>query len=198
MIKEAMQQRYAVKQYSDQKLPEGKIQMLKDILRLSPSSVNSQPWQFVFVENQEEKEKFAAASMSSNESKIKNASCLIIFRSKTVDFFEQDMKNYLPEAAINYYKNSLKPLEKHEIQSWIDQQVYIALGVLLTSCAAENIDATPMEGIDNEAYDKLLNDTNYHTLAAATIGIADPEDYNRLSETPKQRDKVEKVIKSIK
>ncbi|MEN4761865.1 nitroreductase family protein [Chryseobacterium sp. C39-AII1] len=47
---EKMKSRYTVKKYNPQGIiSEEKIQQLKEILQLSPSSINSQPWNFVFV-----------------------------------------------------------------------------------------------------------------------------------------------------
>ena len=54
--------RYTTKTYSDKKIDENKIEELKEILRLSPSSINSQPWHFTFVGNPEVKEKLAKVS----------------------------------------------------------------------------------------------------------------------------------------
>ena len=42
--------RYTTKKYNPElKISEEKIQQLKEILRLSPSSIDSQPWKFTFV-----------------------------------------------------------------------------------------------------------------------------------------------------
>ncbi len=47
--------RYTTKTYSDKKIDTNKIEELKEILRLSPSSINCQPWHFTFVGNPEVK-----------------------------------------------------------------------------------------------------------------------------------------------
>jgi nitroreductase len=44
-----------------------------------------------------------------------------------------------------------------QVKQWTGKQTYIALGQLLLSCALLKIDATPMEGFDREALDKLLD-----------------------------------------
>lgn len=41
-------------------------------------------------------------------------------------------------------------------RDWAARQVYIALGVLLTTAATLQIDAAPMEGVDPKAVDELL------------------------------------------
>ena len=55
-ILELIQKRYTAKHYqSDKAIPQDKIEELKEILRLTPSSINIQPWKFTFVQNPEMK-----------------------------------------------------------------------------------------------------------------------------------------------
>lgn len=50
------QNRYTTKKYDpNRQIPEEKIRQLKEIIRLSPSSINSQPWKFVFISDKKEK-----------------------------------------------------------------------------------------------------------------------------------------------
>ena len=53
------QNRYTTKMYNGKRIPEDTLNQLKEILRLSPSSINSQPWQFVFVGDERKNEVFA-------------------------------------------------------------------------------------------------------------------------------------------
>ncbi len=46
-----IQKRYTAKKYNAHKaIPQEKIEELKEILRLTPSSINIQPWKFTFVQ----------------------------------------------------------------------------------------------------------------------------------------------------
>ena len=59
----SMQQRYTTKKYDPtKKIDSQKIEELKQILQLSPSSINSQPWKFTFVSDQKTKEKLSEVS----------------------------------------------------------------------------------------------------------------------------------------
>ena len=44
---EVAQNRYTTKTYNGEIIPEETLHVLKEILRLAPSSINSQPWQFI-------------------------------------------------------------------------------------------------------------------------------------------------------
>ena len=51
--------RYATKKYDTAKqISKEQIEELKEILRLSPSSINSQPWKFTFVTDEAVKKKW--------------------------------------------------------------------------------------------------------------------------------------------
>ncbi len=48
-------------------------------------------------------------------------------------------------------------MDNKQIQQWATNQVYLAMGNLLTICAAEQLDACPMEGFIPDSYDELLD-----------------------------------------
>lgn len=185
---EKMQTRYTVKKYnSTRKIDAEQIDQLKKILNLSPSSINSQPWNFIFVNGPEIKEKLAEASYF-NKEKIANSSHLIVFQViKNIEDFEKQIEENLPEGAIGYYNSMVKPKGEAAIQSWLKNQVYLSLGILLSACADMNIDSTPMEGIENERYDSILNNPSYETLFAVAIGERSQDDSNQPTFTPKKR-----------
>lgn len=75
----AMQERYTTKQYDSSKKIDGDtVNQLKEILRLSPSSINSQPWKFTFVSDQDTKEQLSKVSWI-NTSKVVDCDTLVIF-----------------------------------------------------------------------------------------------------------------------
>ncbi|MDR6563564.1 MULTISPECIES: nitroreductase family protein [unclassified Arcicella] len=190
--------RYTTKRYSaNEKIADEKIQQLKEILRLSPSSINSQPWKFIFVSDEIAKQELASVSFF-NEQKINEASHLVVFSViESVENFEEQIRQNLPEGAVNYYNNFLKPLPEAEIKSWFEHQVYLSLGFFLSACASLEIDSSPMEGIKNEEYDKILQLSGYKTLFAVAIGYRNPDDSNQPSLKPKSRLASEAIIQSI-
>nr|WP_315032841.1 NAD(P)H-dependent oxidoreductase [uncultured Chryseobacterium sp.] len=190
-----MKNRYTVKKYNPNgKISEEQISTLKEILNLSPSSINSQPWNFTFVNDDMLKQQLADKSYF-NKGKVLDSSHLIVFQVlKDTKSFEKQIEENLPEGSINYYKTMVQPKGETAIKSWLGHQVYLSLGVFLSACAAMGIDSTPMEGIEPEAYDALLNNEQYETLFAVTIGERDETDANQPKFNPKSRLKAEKVI----
>ena len=194
----AIQERYTTKKYdASKKIEKDKLEQLKEIVRLSPSSINSQPWKFTFVSDEKTKNELAKASFF-NDSKVINCDTLVVFsRIDSIVEFEKQIQATLPEGAVGYYNQFIKPLPEAEIKAWFDKQVYLALGVFLSACAAMNIDSTPMEGIEPEKYDTILKSNHHHALVAVAIGYRDNEDANQPQIKPKSRRALGDVITSI-
>lgn len=192
---EKMKTRYTVKKYNPQaNISEEQIGELKEILNLSPSSINSQPWNFIFISNPELKKQLAEVSFI-NKEKVLDCSHLIIFQViKETEDFEKQIEENLPEGAVNYYRNRVKPKGEAAVKSWLAHQVYLSLGILLSACADMGIDSTPMEGIEPEQYDEILKNEKYETLFAVAIGVKEETDANQPKFSPKSRLKAEKII----
>lgn len=194
----SMQNRYTTKVYDATKtIDPKKIEDLKQILRLSPSSINSQPWKFTFVSDKTHKEALSKVSWLNTE-RVLHCDTVVVFSIPgSKEAFEKRIEKELPAGAFNYYKDFLQASSKNEINAWFARQVYLALGVFLAACANMGIDATPMEGIEPEEYDRVLNQKEHKTLVAVCIGIREKDDFNQPSLKPKSRRKIDAVVESI-
>lgn len=195
---QSMEQRYTTKKYDpSKKLTSEQRIALQNILRLSPSSINSQPWKFTFVQTDDLKKRLSEVSWL-NKSKVLDSDTLVVFHQiDDIALFEQQIEGTLPEGAVNYYKEFIKPQPKEQIKAWFGKQVYLALGVFLSACATMGIDATPMEGIEPDQYDNILGLEGYSTLVAVAIGHRDLEDFNQPSKNPKSRRPIDQIIQSV-
>lgn len=189
--------RYTTKKYdATKKIPEELVAGLKEILRLSPSSINSQPWRFTFIQNQDLKVELSKYSFH-NEEKVKDASHLVVFSViDDVALFEKQIAENLPEGAVAYYNKNIKPQTDEQIKAWMAHQVYLALGFFLAGVASLGIDSTPMEGIDTAAYNKILSLAGYKTLFAVALGYRDQADLNQPQLKPKSRAGMGQVIRT--
>lgn len=162
--------RYTTKEYdSTKKLSAEHIAQIKQLLRMSPSSVNLQPWHFILAETEEGKKRVAKGAQGFfhfNEPKIRNAAAVVVFCSKTdVDeayiqhlietqdkdgrFPNQDIKNGTYGALKTFV--DIHRYELKDLPHWLEKQVYLNMGSLLLGVASLGIDATPMEGIDTKS-----------------------------------------------
>lgn len=194
---ELAQTRYTTKNYNGEKISDEKISQLAEILRLSPSSINSQPWQFFFVSDEKIKSNLAELSLFNKDRVLKSSHLVVFTAINDLNIFENQIKENLPQGAVDYYYQFLKPKGETEIKNWMQKQVYLSLGYFLSACASMEIDATPMEGIENEKYDEILGLKDTKTLFAVAIGYRNSEDKNQPHITPKRRLDLEKIITNI-
>lgn len=189
-IDEALDWRYAVKKFDpNKKLSDQDWQTLQDSLVKSPSSYGLQPWQFIVVESTELREKLKPVSWG--QTQVTDASHFVVFTSKE-KITPADIENYMqrisevrgvPRAALQGFvdmltANVVNGKSESEVINWTQRQAYIAMGFLLETAALLGVDATPMEGIDPKAYDKILGleGTGFKSVAAVALGYRHAED----------------------
>ena len=190
---EIAQKRYTTKAYRNEKISEAKIKELAEILRLAPSSVNSQPWKFAVIGDEALKADLAGHSFF-NEQKIKEASHLVVFFAKdNVAEFEENFNKVAPQPILDFYAG-MKAGDEKNAKTWFQKQVYISLGFFLAACGVEGIDATPMEGIDTAYYNEKLQVEGYKAVLAVAVGYHSEADGNHPSKTPKKRLPLEEVV----
>lgn len=191
--------RYATKKYdAARKIDAEKIEELKEIIRLSPSSINSQPWKFTFVTNEAVKKELAAQSYM-NEQSINDVSLLVVFSvMEDIEYFEKRNISILPEAwRTLFYEPMIKSNGDVATKSWMEHQVYLSLGYFLSACISMGLDATPMEGINIQGYNEILSQDGFTPLFSVSVGYADLSDWAHPSVLPKSRFKLEEIVQSI-
>ena len=183
-----LQSRYTTKVYDPSfRLSEEQLATIKEILRLSPSSINSQPWAFELIEDEALKSVLAEESRSNLE-RVKQASLLIVFYTyRDVETFIKERIDTQEAPVQAYFHNYVASQGSEAIQAWQIHQVYIVLGVLLTSLASMGLDSTPMEGINVDKYDEILGREKYRPVLAVLVGRHAEDDFNHPGRKNKQR-----------
>lgn len=202
-VAEISERRYTCKVYDpNKKIPQEAMDQLYDILRNSPSSVNSQPWHFLVLESDEAKELVLPAFFEFNQPRVKDASHVVIFlarnempRSYLKEIVDQEDKDQrFPEAGMKeandkgrQYFVDLNNKTPEQLHKWQDRQIYIALGNLLFAAAALDIDSTPIEGFDPQKLDEIfeLKEKGFRSVVVASLGYRSHDDFN--ATLPKSR-----------
>lgn len=205
--------RYTAKKYdASKKISAEDMEIVKEAIRLSASSINSQPWKFIVLETEVAKQRFhnTFANMHQfNQPHAKEASHVILFAHnpyytkddyrKVVDaevatgHLPKDMYNNMLDGAFGFAE--LNTDENGFNGNWTKAQVYIALGNTLHVLARLGIDSTPMEGVDpaliSEEFKAELD--GHECQFALAIGYhLEGEDYNH--GLPKARLPMDDVI----
>lgn len=158
--------RYAAKAMNGEKVAEDKVERILEAARLAPTSSGLQPFEIIVVKNQEIKEQIRPVAW--NQSMITDCSHLLVFAAW--DTYTEERINYMfdltneirgfkNEGWENYRKMLLDSYpQKNEEENFnhAAKQAYIAFSQAIAAAAFEKVDATPIEGFDPAAVDKIL------------------------------------------
>lgn len=180
-------------------------------LRLAPSSVNSQPWEFFIADTKEAKEKLLPAIADFNHSRETDSDRLIVCAIHTDldETYLQDLDDQ--EEADGRYQDPAykvdngqrrrffvgKYRDAGEIACWAGKQAYIAQGFLLYTAAALGIHSTPIEGWDADKVDEILGlrEKGMHAQYAVALGYGAADDHN--AARPKSRWPAQRIFHKL-
>ncbi len=204
-IIEDLQWRYTCKHYDpDRMVADEDLAVLLEALRLSASSINSQPWRFIVIDSDEAKARMHRTfehQHQFNQKHVYDSSQIILFANNpryTKEDFDQVVDQYITDGRVKAEERdkaygALRFLEMNtdadgSTECWTRAQTYLALGNALHTLARLKIDSTCLEGIDtemvNQEFAKELD--GYVCNFALAIGYHHPDkDYN--AELPKSR-----------
>ena len=196
--------RHSTKAYDPaRRVPDDVMEQIYEVLRLAPSSVNSQPWHFLVASTPEAKARLAKGvqgEFSYNEPKIRDASHVILLCARAdarhLDSLldkEQADGRFRDEAAkASQAKSRLGYVDLHrytqkDLPQWFEKQVYIALGSAMLAASALGVDTTPMEGINPAVLDAEfgLHEQGLTSLVMLSFGYHADSDFN--AKLPKSR-----------
>ncbi|TYK66988.1 nitroreductase family protein [Colwellia echini] len=204
--------RHTVKKYDPtRKIAQADLDVLYEAMRLSASSINSQPWKFIVLESDEAKIRMSKTFVNMHHYNLKHvfdSSQLILFAynpkytredyAKVIDKGIADKRTTLEnrETAFDLYLFAdLNTSDTGDTSAWTKAQTYLALGNTLHTLARLKIDSTPMEGIDIDLVNKEFSEelAGYQCDTALAIGYHHPEeDFN--AKLPKSRLAMEDVL----
>lgn len=212
-LSELAARRYTTKHYDPAKeISPALLAQLWDLLRLAPSSVNSQPWHFVVAGTAEGKAKILPAILDFNHARVTDAAQVVVLcaraplteehlrrvlaREEKDGRFETAELKAAGDAGRHHFVglNSATPEAQF---AWAGKQVYLALGQLLLGAAALGIDSTPIEGFDAEKMDALLGlrERGFRSVVVASLGYRSENDGN--ATRPKSRLSAEEIFTFI-
>lgn len=205
--------RYTTKAYdSTKKIPKDQFDRLLEVLRLTPSSINIQPWHFFIAADDAAKQRIAQSLVGKyayNAPKVLDSSHTILFCTHA-DITEQHLENLINQddasgrfkdetakqsqkdartGYVHYYRT-----EKGDIQRWAENQTFIALGQLLLAAGIEGLDATPIGGFNEQILTEelQLKEQGLVPSVILTLGFRSENDFN--AKLPKSRLDAESIF----
>lgn len=208
-----LNRRYSTKKYdASKRISADDLAVIKEVLRMSPSSVNSQPWKFIIIESDKAKQRLRDTFVNKfqmNQKHATEASHIILFAYNPRYTTEQYKKvvdvevssGHLPadryEDMLNkgFFFAEMNSDESGFNGHWTKAQTYLALGNALHTVARLGIDSTPMEGVDSELIGSIFKQELDGYICEVVLAMGyhlDGEDYN--NGLPKARLPLENVI----
>lgn len=186
----AQRWRYATKSFdAARRIPAELWQALEETLVLTPSSYGLQPWKFLVIDDPALRQELRPHSW--NQTQITDCSHLVVLLAKRT-ITEADADRFVASiaaargqelSALETYRQMIQVdliegPRASEIERWTSNQLYIALGNLMTSAALLGIDTCAIEGFSPAEYDRILGleGSDYRSRVACACGYRSPDD----------------------
>ena len=156
---EIFARRRATRAYDpDRRVSDEDFAAILEFARLSPSSVGTEPWKFLVIQDPELREKLKPIAWGMAGALDDASHLVVLLAKKGLRYDTPWMRRTLEsrnlteeqmEAALerygNFQKNDMKVLESDRaLFDWASKQTYIALGNMMTGAAMLGIDSCPI------------------------------------------------------
>ena len=194
------------------KISEEDFNYILELARLSPSSVGSEPWKFLVIQNPELRQALKPVSWGM-ATQVDDASHLVVILAKKNARYDSDfirgvmarrgLEGEKAEQARARYKEFQ---EKHTqvlsseraLFDWTSKQTYIALTNMMTGAALIGIDSCPIEGFDYAAVNRILADAGVFDPEEWGVSVMVTFGYRAKDIKPKSRKPLDEIVSWVK
>lgn len=168
-LKDSIKQRRAARAFKSDLIPEA---ILEEVLRLgiqSPSGYNLQPWRFIVVRSQKNKEKLKAVAF--NQRQISEAPVVLICcgdrQVGNSDYIESVIKLGMEAGGVNeqfaeVMRQQIPALFEHHpcfesVEAWTNRHTMLAVAHIMIVAKSFGVDSCPMEGFVTSQVKEAFN-----------------------------------------
>ncbi len=205
---DALRWRYAVKKFNPEAtLTEEQLLLAEEALRLSASSFGVQPWRFFFISDPAVKAKMFEASWK--QPQARDCHTLVVL-TRPIHCTAADVERYIESMAKTRevprqnlaglegaIKGFVAGMSDEALANWMENQVHIALGTLLTVCAQHRIDTCPMGGFDKDQTDEILGLKEQGLRSVVLCALGGRAEDDKYSTLKKVRFDLEDVVRVL-
>ena len=211
-VLEAFHFRSACRYYDvNNKISREDMEYILELGRLSPSSVGSEPWQFLVLQNEAIREKIAPVTWGIKHPMNEMSHLVVLLAKKNARYDSAFFRNSLErrgltpeqiEATLSRYKT----FQTEDIQiadsertlfDWSCKQTYIALANMMTGAAMIGIDSCPIEGFHYESVNRILSEAGLFDANEWGVSCMVTFGYRSKEIKKKYRKPADEVIKWI-
>lgn len=158
-----MEKRFAARAFSEKKIEKDEIDQILEMIRLSPSAMNLQPWKIKVIDDDNLKEELYQNSW--DQKHIKTCSHVLLMCANT-DLEGQAEKiingikaSGAPDEVLEFYKMVAKRLTQGKSEQLLceaQKNVFIATTQGAYAAKSLGIDSCIVQGFDPEAFARIL------------------------------------------
>ena len=173
-VLDAFHFRCATRYYDpERKISKEDFDYILELGRLSPSSVGSEPWQFLVVQNPELRQTLKPVSWGMATQLDDASHVVVILANKHMRYDSEDFRANLARRGLTeeqmqanmatyqrFQTEHINVLENDRtLFDWASKQTYIALANMMTGAALIGIDSCPIEGFNYAEVNRILAQT---------------------------------------
>ena len=176
---EAVKARRSVRDYdASREVTDGQLKELFGLVKLSPSSYNLQPWEFIVVRDRENKRRLKACAQ--NQQHVEDASAVVIalaltnpVKNAALVSADRIKKGLMSEAKKKKFDAAVKRLvsDKLHARRWAERSTALACMTLMLAAQNMGLATCPMEGFDAQCVRREFRvPEEYEILMLVTLG----------------------------
>ena len=201
-VLDAFHFRCATRYYDpERKISKEDFDYILELGRLSPSSVGSEPWQFLVVQNPELRQALKPVSWGMATQLDDASHVVVILANKHMRYDSEDFRANLARRGLTeeqmqanmatyqrFQTEHINVLENDRtLFDWASKQTYIALANMMTGAALIGIDSCPIEGFNYAEVNRILAQTGAYDAEKYAVSVAVTFGYRAKEIRPKSR-----------
>ena len=186
-VLDAFHFRCATRYYDpERKISQEDFDYILELGRLSPSSVGSEPWQFLVVQNPELRQALKPVSWGMATQLDDASHVVVILANKHMRYDSEDFRANLARRGLTeeqmqanmatyqrFQTEHINVLENDRtLFDWASKQTYIALANMMTGAALIGIDSCPVEGFNYAEVNRILAQTGAYDAEKYAVSVA--------------------------
>lgn len=208
-VLDAFHFRCATRYYDpERKISKEDFDYILELGRLSPSSVGSEPWQFLVVQNPELRQALKPVSWGMATQLDDASHVVVILANKHMRYNSEDFRANLARRGLTeeqmqanmatyqrFQTEHINVLENDRtLFDWASKQTYIALDNMMTGAALIGIDSCPIEGFNYAEVNRILAQTGAYDAEKYAVSVAVTFGYRAKEIRPKSRKPLNEIV----
>ena len=208
-VLDAFHFRCATRYYNpERKISKEDFDYILELGRLSPSSVGSEPWQFLVVQNPELRQALKPVSWGMATQLDDASHVVVILANKHMRYDSEDFRANLARRGLTeeqmqanmatyqrFQTEHINVLENDRtLFDWASKQTYIALANMMTGAALIGIDSCPIEGFNYAEVNRILAQTGAYDAEKYAVSVAVTFGYRAKDIRPKSRKPLNEIV----